>query len=118
MLNRRFSPLFLGVLAPFILGGCGGNTNVSRADGGCHEQIILSLAPGFGRTDKVIGDISHQARVRLEYLRSASPTLHVYELTAKGKDPQCHGALARLRQDSHVRIAELDARRSHYDAAK
>jgi len=114
----RFGSILCAAVVPLVLSACGGHTNVSRADGGCSEQIILSLAPGFGRTDKVIGDISHEAKVRLEYLRSASPTLHVFSLSAKGRDPQCHDALARLRQDSHVRIAELDARRSHYDAAK
>lgn len=118
MRKLRFLPFLLAGLVPFAVTACGGHTNVSRAEGGCSEQIMLSLAPGFGRTDKVIDDISRASKVHLEYLRSASPTLHVYELTSKGRDPQCQNALARLRQDSHVRIAELDARRSHYDAAK
>jgi hypothetical protein len=117
VLKGRFFPLALAAFAPLAVSACGGHTNISSADR-CSEQIVLSLAPGFGRTDKVINDLSSGAHVRLEYLRSASPTLHVFKLTAKGKDPECHDALARLRQDSHVRIAEPDARRSHFDAAK
>jgi hypothetical protein len=118
LFKRHFFPLLLAAVAPLAISACGGHTPVSRASGQCSEQIILSLAPGFHRTDKVMDDLTDDAKVRLEYLRSASPTLHVFKLTAKGKDPECHAALARLRQDSHVRIAELDARRSHYDAAK
>jgi hypothetical protein len=66
----------------------------------------------------VIKELSRGADVRLEYLRSSSPNLHVFRLTAPGKDPQCQGALARLRQDSRVRFAEPDARRTHFNAAK
>ena len=49
--------------------------------------------------------------VQLEYLRSTSPTVSVYALSTRGKDPGCQGALSRLRQDSHVRFAEPDSRR-------
>lgn len=115
--NRPLLALISSVLAPFVLASCGGHTYVSRAAGGCSEQITLSLAPGFDRTDRVIHAVSKEARVKLEYLRSSSQTLHVFLLTAKGTDPQCHNALTRLRQDSRVRFAEPD-RHSHYDAAR
>ncbi len=118
MLTRRFIQLTVATLVPLAISACGGHTNVSRAAGGCSEQILLSLAPGFDRTDKVVNELSRGAHVRLQYLRSASQTLHVFMLSAEGKDPECHDALARLRQDPHVRIAELDARRSHFNAAK
>jgi hypothetical protein len=118
VLKGRTLSLLFGVLAPLALAACGGHTNVSRAAGGCDEQIILSLAPGFDRTDRVIKGLSKGARVQLEYLRSASPNLHVFQLTTKGKDPQCQDALARLRQDSRVRFAEPDNRRMHFDAAR
>jgi hypothetical protein len=107
----------LVALVPLVLGACSGHAQLSRASGGCSEQIILSLAPGFARTDKVINELSRGAQVHLEYKRSASPNLHVFLLTAAGKDPQCQDALMRLRQDSHVRFAELDERRTHFDAA-
>jgi hypothetical protein len=117
VLTRHLLALTVAVFAPLAISACGGQTNVSRASGQCSEQIILSLAPGFGRTGKVIKTISRGADVQLEYLRSSSPALHVYKLTTEGKDPGCRNALARLRQDSHVRFAEPDGRRSHYDAA-
>lgn len=117
MVKTRNFTFALAALLPFVMSACGGHANVSRAGGRCAEQIILSLAPGFGRTDKVMKDISRKADVRLDYLRSASPNLHVYMLTAEGKDPQCYNSLARLRQDSHVRFAEPDERRTHFDAA-
>jgi hypothetical protein len=66
---------------------------------------MLSLAPGVGRTDRVMESIEDDADVRLEYLRSAGPTLFVYTLSARGRDPGCANALSRLRQDSRVRFA-------------
>jgi hypothetical protein len=118
VLTGRLRCLVLAALAPLAVTGCGGNADVSRASGQCSEQIVLSLAPGLLRTDKLIGDVSSDAKVRLEYLRSSSPTLFVYALSAKGKDPGCTNALARLRQDPRVRFAELDRRRTHFDAAR
>jgi hypothetical protein len=56
--------------------------------------------------------LEDDAKVRLEYVRSSSPTLFVYSLSTRGKDPGCRGALSRLRQDSQVRFAELDGRRT------
>jgi hypothetical protein len=118
VLTGRFHPFALAILAPLALSACGGHTNVLSAGERCSEQVILSLAPGILRTDRVIKDISRSSDVHLEYLRSASTNLHVFTLTSNGKDPQCHDALARLRQDSHVRFAEPDAHRSHFDALK
>jgi hypothetical protein len=97
------------------LSACAGHTNVSELDR-CNEQITLSLAPGFDRTDKVIKELSRGADVRLDYLRSASQNLHVYHISSDRKDPQCVNALARLRQDSRVRFAEPDVRRTTFGA--
>lgn len=117
MVTGRLPLLLLAALAPLAIGACAGHTNVSDA-GGCNEQIVLSLAPGFGRTDKVIKELSRGAGVRLEYLRSASPNLHVYRMSSAGKDPECVNALARLRQDSRVRFAEPDERRMPFGASR
>lgn len=117
MLTHRLVVLTPAILAALLASACGGNTRTLSASERCHEQIILSLAPGLFRTERVMNEVSRESDVRLEYLRSASPNLHVFDLTSDGKDPRCQNALARLRQDSHVRFAEPDARRSHYDAA-
>ena len=98
-------------LVPLSLVSCGGNTNIARADQ-CRQQIVLSLAPGVGRTDREMDRLADDTEVQLEYLRTTSPTLFVYALSARGRDPGCHGALSRLRQDSHVRFAEPDGRRT------
>jgi hypothetical protein len=118
VLTGRIPPLALAALLPLALGACGGHTNVSGIENRCSEQITLSLAPGYDRTDKVIKELSRGADARLQYLRSSSPNLHVYRLTSDAKDPECHEALARLRQDSRVRFAEPDERRTHFDAAR
>lgn len=116
MATGRFLPFAFAALAPLAVGACGGHTGVSRAEGGCDRQIILSLAPGIVRTDKVIKDIARGANVRLDYLRSSSETLHIFRLTAEGRDPECREALARLQRDSRVRFAEPDRRLHHLDS--
>jgi len=55
--------------------------------------------------------MQEDANVSLEYVRSTSPTLFVYSLSARGADPGCRNALSRLRQDSHVRFVEPESRR-------
>ena len=55
LLARRWS-------APPRLSALRRHPPVSRAAGQCSEQIILSLAPGFGRTDKVIDGLSRTMR--------------------------------------------------------
>ena len=98
-------------LAPFVLSACGSQPKIPLAER-CNEQIMLSLSPGVGRTDRVMEGLEEDARVHLEFLRSAGPTLHVYTLTAKGRDPGCVSALSRLRQESNVRFAEPERRRA------
>jgi len=97
-------------VAPLVLAACGGNSNIARAEQ-CREQITLSLAPGVFRTERVEDALQDDAEVNLTFLRSTGPTLHVYELSARGQDPGCRSALTRLRQDSRVRFAEPAARR-------
>jgi hypothetical protein len=118
VLKGRIPPLALAAFLPLAVAACGGHTNVSQDGSRCSEQIILSLAPGYDRTGKVIKELSRGADVRLDYLRSSSPNLHVYRLTSDAKDPECREALARLRQDSRVRFVEPDERRTHFDAAR
>lgn len=113
-----FLPVIPALLATFCVAACGGHTPVLSAGERCHEQITLSLAPGVLRTDRVMNDVSRGADIDLKYVRSVSTNLHVFMLTADGRDPQCHNALTRLRQDSHVRFAEPDGHRTAFDAAR
>jgi hypothetical protein len=99
------------VLMGYGLTACGSNPKVARIDQ-CHEQITMSLSPGVGRTDRVIDGLQDDADVRLEYVRSTSPTLFVYSLSTPAKDPGCTRALSRLRQDSRVRFVEPDYKRT------
>jgi hypothetical protein len=95
VVTGRLPLLLTAAAAQLALGACAGHTNVSDTGGRCNEQITLSLAPGYDRTDKVIKELSRGAGVRLDYLRSAS-----------------------LRQDSRVRFAELDVRRTTFGATR
>jgi hypothetical protein len=55
-----------------------------------------------------VKDVGLTARVRLTYVRSITAELHVFALAA---DSTCEQALGRLRSDSRVRSADIDARR-------
>jgi hypothetical protein len=72
---------------------------------------VLSLAPGVVRTDREMDRLEDDANVRLQYVRSTSPTSFVYSLSTDGHDPGCRSALSRVRQDSHVRFVEPENRR-------
>jgi hypothetical protein len=109
--STRVGCLALVVLGSLTLASCGGNKVIAREDQ-CREQVVLSLAPGVGRTDRVMGRLEDDANVKLEYVRSTSPTLFVYTLSTRLADPGCRTAMSRLRQDSHVRFVELDGRRT------
>ena len=112
MSKGPYSLSALAVLACVAASGCGGNPPVSRAAGQCSEQIVLSFNPGVRRTEDLAEDLADRVDGSLEYQRSTSPNLFVYSLSARGKDPGCRGALSRLRQDSRVRFAEPDSRRT------
>ena len=107
----RFACFALIIVSPLALVSCGGNKNIAREDQ-CREQVTLSLSPGVLRTGREMDRLEDDANVKLEYVRSASPTLFVYSLSARGADPGCRSALSRLRQDSHVRFVEPDSRRT------
>ena len=111
MHSTRVACFVLVCLGSVALASCGVNTNVAREDQ-CREQVILSLAPGVIRTDRVMERLEDNARVKLEYVRSTSPTLFVYSLSTRQADAGCRGAMSRLRQDSQVRFVELDGRRT------
>jgi hypothetical protein len=109
--STRVACLALVSLGSLALASCGSNKVVAREDQ-CREQVILSLAPGVIRTDREMDKLEDSAEVKLEYVRSTSPTVFVYSLSTRRADPGCRSAMSRLRQDSHVRFVELDGRRT------
>lgn len=111
MVSIRVACLALSCLGSVALASCGGNTYVAP-ENQCRQQVVLSLAPGVVRTDRVMDRLEDDASVRLEYVRSTSPTLFVYSLSTGGSDPGCRSALSRLRQDSHVRFVEPERHRT------
>jgi hypothetical protein len=116
-LPRWFLVTLATLITPLALTSCGNRAKVPLAQQ-CREQIVLSLAPKVGHTERVIEGLEEDVKVRLEYLRSSTPTLFVYTLSARGRDPGCTLALGRLRQDSRVRFAEPDERRTVHGLAR
>src|SRR5690348_8230847 len=81
--STRLARLALITLAPLALISCGGNKNIAREDQ-CREQVVLSLSPGVLRTGREMDRLEDGADVKLKYVRSSSPTLFVYSLSAGG----------------------------------
>jgi len=128
---RRFRS-FLGLTGPLavlLLGGCSASSPASNppsaaaeragnpadaAQSTCSTQVIVSLAPGTRNPpeDDLVKDIGRKAGVNLVYLRSVTPELLVFSLTAAGDD--CDRAVGRLRSDPRVRSVDIDRRRQHH----
>ena len=83
----------------------------------CTTQVIVGLAtPVDGEPDAALVDaLEGAARLRLTYLRAVSRSLHVFELSADDADPDCGGALDRLRADPRIRSVDPDRRRVPQD---
>jgi hypothetical protein len=76
--------------------------------------VIVAFSQDFQNApdEAFVKDVARAAHVELAYVRSITPALHVFILTAdNGSDPTCAQALGRLRADSRVRSADIDARR-------
>jgi hypothetical protein len=89
----------------------------SAADGKmqrCTAQVIVTLAavPTVEPDPALIADLSRVAQVQITYLRSISPGIQVYTLSAEDAEARCNNAIERLRQDARIRSIDLDQRRS------
>ncbi len=80
---------------------------------GCSIRIIVAFSQSVQRPpdDALVKEVAHAAGVNLMYVRSVNPELHVFILTAADPVSGCDRGLERLRADSHVRSADIDARR-------
>jgi hypothetical protein len=79
----------------------------------CSTQIIVVLAETTAPEPDaaLIADLADTAQVRLSFLRSAGPGIHVFTLRADDPDPTCDAAIERLRRDPRIRSVEMDEHR-------
>jgi hypothetical protein len=81
----------------------------------CTLRVIVSFAQGDAPAPPdaaFLQELASAARLELTYVRSLTPALHVFVLSADGADdPDCQQALGRLRSDPRVRSADTDQRR-------
>jgi hypothetical protein len=83
-------------------------------DNSCHARILVTFSSEVRETGPdhaQLQDIATGANVSLTYLRSESRQVYLLMLTTGEPDPDCQRALGRLRNDSRIRSADLDARR-------
>jgi hypothetical protein len=104
--------MLLAACAAPVEGPSDATAGASAAAAGCTTQVIVALAtPVEGQPDAtLVEDLARTAAVNLAYVRSLSTSLHVFELSAQ--DPDCGGALDRLRADPRVRSVDEDRRRT------
>jgi hypothetical protein len=123
----RLAPLFLSIslaacvaASPTVLGAAQAPSpsppaSVTASGARCTLRVIVSFAQVGAPTPpeaSFLQALSSAARVELTYVRSLTPALHVFVLSAAGADdPDCQQALGRLRSDPHVRSADTDQRR-------
>ena len=79
----------------------------------CSTQVIVALSESTDPEPDaaLVADLADTANVRLTFLRSAGPGMHVFSLHADDPEPSCDSALDRLRRDPRVRSIELDEHR-------
>jgi len=116
--GARVSRAPIAALSGALLAACAAPVDTSSdapaaSAPACTTQVIVDLAtPAAGEPDAaLVDDLERTARIRLTYVRSVSATLHVFELSADDAEPDCSGALERLRADSRIRSADRDTRR-------
>ena len=79
----------------------------------CYLQIIVTMNPPAPQppAPTVVASLARAARVQLTFVREAGTTSFVFLLSASGSAQQCQRGLARLRTDSRIQSADIDARR-------
>jgi hypothetical protein len=111
-IRHTFAPL-----AAIVVAACASDTTASKpealAANACSAQVIVTLAETTAPEPDgaLIADLADTARVRLTFLRSAGPGMHVFTLRADDPDPTCDAAMERLRRDPRVRSVEIDEHR-------
>jgi hypothetical protein len=88
-------------------------SDVPRSAGPCDSKILVSFAQGTPQPPdrSLIQDIERSAGVRLLFVSQISGNLDLFALSVPEVDPGCENALRRLRLDSRLRSADLDAHR-------
>ena len=117
----RSATRWAAVLGAIALAACAArmhaaDPSVAPADR-CNSRVIISFSPGTRPMpdDNFVKDLSRAARIKLAFVSTITPNLHVFTLSAVEVDPACHDALERLRRDPRVRSVDLDARRKAQD---
>ena len=105
------------LVASLLLGACVTDTTSTTPEpmtvDTCSTQVIVTLSESTAPEPEagLVADLASTAQVRLTYLRSAGPGIHVFSLHADDLQPSCESALDRLRRDPRIRSIELDEHR-------
>ena len=103
--------------ASLLLGACVTDTTSTSPEpmtvDTCSTQVIVVLSESTAPEPEagLVADLASTAQVRLIYLRSAGPGIHVFSLHADDPEPSCESALERLRRDPRIRSIEQDEHR-------
>ena len=105
--------LAAAALVAVSLVGCASEERIAQMPG-CHSEVIVEIGTtGFdlGR-DYNLKDLAKDTRTNLSYDRWLGGRRYLLGLQTRKSADKCSAALARLRKDDRVTLAELDERRS------
>ena len=88
---------------------CAQPRDVAREPAGCSVQAIVALQAD--PEPSLIADLGRASGARLELVRTLTPHLHLFSLTAPAGEAECPAALERLRRDPRVRSVDIDQQR-------
>jgi len=88
-------------------------SNVPRSVAACNSGILVTFVQGTAQPPdhSLIQDIEQSAGVKLVFVSQISGNLDLFKLSVPEVDPGCGSALQRLRRDTRIKSADLDARR-------
>ncbi len=90
-------------------GACAQPRNDVREPADCSVQAIVALQQD--PAPSLVADLGRASGARLELVRTMTPNLHLFSVSAPGAEAECMAAIERLRRDPRVRSVDLDQRR-------
>ena len=102
-------PRWALVLLSCATAACAQPRDDAGEPGGCSVQAIVALQ--VDPVPSLVADLDRASGARLELVRTMTPNLHLFSLTAPGAEAECVAAIERLRRDPRVRSVDIDQRR-------
>lgn len=112
MSGLRSWRLTIALIAPLLFAAC---TAPASTPAGTSQRLLLTFAqPPAASGPELAASLGRSTQVELEFLEAVGPNVLVFTLKCAASDADCGQAIARLRSDSRLLSAELDAKRERH----